>query len=419
MKRKATFVLATFLLAVGLLTSCRSEAPPSTQYYCPMHPSFVSDEPGECGICGMTLVRKEAEAPLPHAVADPSRPDRVSIDVSPERRRLLGVATAPVRRRSLGRALRTVGRVAVDERRVHHVHTKFEGFVEQLDVDFTGKLVRKGDRLLSIYSPELVATQEEYLLAYRAQQQLSESGIASVAQGSRDLLEAARRRLLLWDIQPEDIEKLERRGEARRALDLYADMGGTVIEKDVVHGMRVTPADRLFDIADLSYLWVLADVYEAELDVVRLGMRGEVTVTHLPERSWRGPITWISPTVEEATRTVKVRLEIDNRGDELKPEMFVDVQFRSEVAESLVVPEDAVIDTGKRKLVFVESAEGRFEPRDVVLGPKAGDVYPVLQGIAEGESVVTKANFLIDSESSLKAVLGGAGAPAKAPAHQH
>jgi Cu(I)/Ag(I) efflux system membrane fusion protein len=388
-----------------------------------MHPSFVSDEPGECGICGMKLVKaeptREPEARAEHEPERPDRPDRIAVEISPERRRLLGVATVPAVRQALGRAIRTVGRVAVDERRVHHVHTKFDGFVEHLDVDFTGKVVARGDRLLSIYSPELVATQEEYLLAHRAREQLSGSGIPSVAQGGVDLLEAARRRLLLWDIRPEEVAELERRGEVKRALDLYSEVSGVVVQKNVFHGMRVTPADTLFDIADLSHLWVLADVYESELGAVSLGMRGDVSVTHLAERTWRGPVTWIAPTVEEATRTVKVRLEIDNRGGLLKPDMFVDVLLRSEAKEALVVQDDAVIDTGTRKLVFVESAEGRFEPRDVVLGPRAGDVYPVLQGLDEGESVVIRANFLIDSESSLKAVLGGAGSPATPPAHQH
>jgi RND family efflux transporter MFP subunit len=205
----------------------------------------------------------------------------------------------------------------------------------------------------------------------------------------------------------------------KRALDLFSEVSGIVVQKNVFHGMRVTPADTLFDIADLSHLWVLADVYESELGAVRLGMPGEVAVTHLPERTWRGPITWIAPTVEEATRTVKVRVEIDNRGGLLKPDMFVDVQLHSETGEALVVPDDAVIDTGTRKLVFVESAEGRFEPRDVVLGPRAGDVFPVVQGLSGGEYVVIRANFLLDSESSLKAVLGGAGSPAAPPAHQH
>jgi Cu(I)/Ag(I) efflux system membrane fusion protein len=297
------------------------------------------------------------------------------------------------------------------------VHTKLEGYVERLDVDFTGKYVRRGDHLLAIFSPELVATQEEYLLAYRARNELGRSSIPSVASGSLDLLDAARRRLLLWDIAPEDIAELERTGQARRTLDLHAEMAGFVVQKNVSEGMRVTPADTLFDIADLSHLWVLADVYESDLPSIRPGMGGEVSVTYLPGETWRGPITWISPTVEETTRTVKVRIEVDNLGEHLKPDMFVDVLLRSQAGVALAVPQSAVINVGDRKIVFLDRGEGRFEPREVELGVKAGDVYPVIEGLVLGDRVVTSANFLIDSESSLKAAIDSM--RAQGPEHRH
>jgi multidrug efflux pump subunit AcrA (membrane-fusion protein) len=420
-------------------TTARSE----TLYHCPMHPTFVSEKPGECPICGMKLVPEEA-APAPgsrkiayyRSPMDPSVhsekpakdamgmdfvpvyederqaaampvPGRATLTLSAERRQILGVRTEPVKRTRLEREIRTVGRVAVDERRLHHVHTKYDGYVEHLHVDFTGKYVRKGEPLLSIYSPDLVATQQEYLLAYRAQKALSGSGATGVAEGGRELLEAARQRLLFWDIRAEDIARLEQTGEVMRTLDLYADISGYVVQKMAFHGMRVTPADTLFDIADLSHLWVLADVYESDLQSVRAGMRGELTVPYLPGRRWGGSVSYVAPTVEEKTRTIKVRLEVDNAGDLLKPDMFADVFLKTDLGVGLVVPESAVIAAGDRKLVFVDRAGGRLEPRAVELGPKLQSGFQVLRGLAEGEAVVTSANFLIDSESSLKAALSG------------
>jgi Cu(I)/Ag(I) efflux system membrane fusion protein len=366
----------------------------------------------------MELVVDEPEAEAPQAGGAPEHEehgDRAVVTLTSERRQLLGVRSEEVRETPIVREIRTVGRVAMDERRVHHVHTKFEGYVEGLYVDFTGKYVKPGEHLLAIFSPELVATQEEYLLAYRAQRELGRSSIPSVASGSVDLLAAARRRLLLWDVAAEDIAELERSGEVKRTIDLHAEMGGYVVQKNVFHGMRVTPADTLFDIADLSRLWVFADVYESELPSIRLGMVGEARVTYLPGEAWRGPITWIAPTVEETTRTIKVRIEVDNRGEQLKPDMFVDVFLRSAEGVALVVPQSAVIVAGDRNVVFLDRGEGRFEPREVTLGVKAGETYPVIRGLALGDRVVTSANFLLDSESSLK----GAIESMRAQGHQH
>src|SRR3990172_7456716 len=192
---------------------------------------------------------------------------------------------------------------------------------------------------------------------------MAESGIPSVAQGSLNLLEAARQRLLLWDIRSEDIEAVERAGKVGRTIDLHSDVAGYVVQKMAFHGMRVTPADTLFDIADLSYVWVLADIYESDLPLVRIGMEGELAVPYLPGKKWRGPVTYVNPTVEEKTRTVKVRIELENKGHDLKPDMFADVFLRADLGVGLEVTESAVVDSGGRKLVFLDRAEGRFEPR--------------------------------------------------------
>jgi RND family efflux transporter MFP subunit len=441
------------------------EATQKTQYHCPMHPTYVSDKPGDCPICGMKLVPIAAQASTARAAAagerriayyrspmDPKvRSDkpandtmgmafvpvyedelaggrasvagRAALTLTPEKRQLLGVRSEELRQQPIAYTIRTVGRISADERLVHHIHTKFEGYVEHLHVDFTGRLVKKGEPLLSIYSPELVATQQEFLLAVRAQKQFATSGVASVAQNGVDLLEAARERFRLWDIRPEEVAELERSGKVQRTLDLYAEGAGYVMQKNVSHGMRVMPSDTLFEIADLSHLWVLADIYEADLPAIRLGMAAEVRVPSLPDKTWRGPVTYVAPTVEEKTRTVKVRIEVDNQADTLKPDMFADVLLRVELGQGLVVPDGAVIDAGDRKLVFLDHPDGRLEPREVQLGAKLAGGFRVLRGLAEGDRVVSAANFLLDSESSLKAALTSLATPpptAPSPAgHRH
>jgi Cu(I)/Ag(I) efflux system membrane fusion protein len=303
------------------------------------------------------------------------------------------------------------------------VHTKYEAYVEHLHVDFTGKFVRRGQPLLSLYAPELVATQQEYLLAFRARERLGGSALPAVARGGADLLEAARQRLLLWDVRPADIQALERTGHVRRTLDLHAPVSGYVLQKTVAHGMRVMPADTLFDIADLDRLWVLADVYEADLAAVVLGTPAELSVTYRPGRTWRGSVTSIAPAVEEKTRTIKVRVEVDNAAGELKPEMFADVLLRTSPGTGLVVPESAVVQAGERPLVFVDLGDGRLQPRAVQLGGAVDGGIHVVRGLSEGEQVVSAAGFLLDSESSLRATVAALSAASPSPPtgapHEH
>jgi RND family efflux transporter MFP subunit len=455
--RTIPVLVAALLLVGGGLAACRHGGNPSPkaqaakpQFQCPMHPSYVSDRPGQCPICKMDLVPMASAAgpggerrilyyrsPMdPSVRADVPRKDAMGMDflpvyedeattpviagramvaLSPERRQLLGVRSETVTRRHLDRTIRTVGRVAMDERRVHHVHTKYEAYVEKLYVNFVGQLVRKGDHLAALYSPELLATQQEYLLAYRAQERLGQSGIASVAKGGADLLEAARQRLLFWDVSPEDIAALERTGKVQRTVDLHAELPGYVLQKSAVHGMRVMPADILFDIADLSAVWILADVYETDLATVELGMAAEVTLPYQPGRAWRGTVAFVNPIVEPGTRTVKVRIEVANGDYALKPDMFADVVLRRELGDALFVPESAVLKPGDRQIVFVDRGDGRLEPREIETGARVEGGYAVLSGISEGDKVVTSANFLIDSESSLKAALSSIGASTPSP----
>ena len=450
-------VLAAALLLAGGLAACRRHVGTAAkaeaskgQYHCPMHPTYVSDRPGQCPICKMDLVPTQPAAgtggerkilyyrsPMDPSVrsnapqkdsmgmdfvpvyedeaTSPIVAGRAMVALSPERRQLLGVRSEAVTRRHLDRTIRTVGRVAMDERRLHHIHTKYEAYVENLYVNFVGQMVRKGDHLAALYAPELVATQQEYLLAYRAQQRLAASGIPSVAKGGSDLLEAARQRLLFWDVAPADIEALERTGQVQRTVDLHAELPGYVLQKSAVHGMRVTPADILFDIADLSAVWILADVYESDLATVELGMAAEVTLPYQPGRTWRGKVAFVNPIVEPGTRTVKVRIEVENGDYVLKPDMFADVVLRRELGDALFVPESAVLKPGERQMVFLDLGDGRLAPREIETGARVEGGYAVLSGIAEGDKVVTSANFLIDSESSLKAALSSMGAPAPSP----
>jgi RND family efflux transporter MFP subunit len=377
-------------------------------YRSPMDPAVRSDKPAKDSM-GMDFVPVYDDEVSRGA---PTVPGRSSVTLSSERRALLGVRSEEVRETRIERAIRTVGRVAADERRLAHVHTKFEGYVERLYADFTGKYVKKGDPLLAIYSPELVATQQEYLLALRAQKQLGASQFPSVAQGGANLAEAARERLRLWDISPADIAELERTGTVRRAFNLYAEVSGFVTVKNVVQGMRVMPADTVFEIADLSHVWVLADVYESELRSVRIGMPATMTLTYQPGREWRGQVSYIAPTVNPTTRTIEVRIDVPNQGGSLKPDMFGDVVLRVEEGSGLVVPDSAVIDTGDRRLVFIDRPDGTIEPRTIEVGAKLADGYQVLRGLARGDRVVISANFLLDSESSLKAALSALTSPA-------
>jgi len=428
------------------------------KYQCPMHPEIVRDAPGDCPICGMKLVPMEEKArtgaaatggtaapaaarkillyrsPMNPSETSPiPRKDSMGMDFvpvyadeaevtagSPEglalvtidaaKRQLLGLKTIEAHRAPFETSIRTTGRVAPDERRVHHVHTRYEGFVEHVTADFTGKYVKKGEALAFIYSPELYATQQEYLLALRASRALGTSGISSVAEGGRDLLAAARQRLLLWEITPADIERIEKNGEPIRAMPVYAPISGFVTGRTAYHGMKVMPADTLFDILDLSHVWVLADVYENELPRLSIGQRATMTLSYWPGRAWSGTLTYIYPAVDEKTRTVKVRIELDNPKGELKPEMYADVTVRGRTREVLQVPDDAILESGTRNIVFVSEGEGKLVPREVSVGDHGAGVVEIRDGLKEGEVVVRGANFLVDSESRLKAAIGAMGA---------
>ncbi len=331
--------------------------------------------------------------------------------ISPEKQQLIGVQYSTVEYQTISKSLRAVGKVAFDETRMSRVNPKIEGWIENVFVDFTGKLVKKGQPMLSIYSPDLVSTQEEYLLAIKGRRQLGESPFPEAVNFSESLVKSARRRLELWDISEAQIRELERRGTPTRTMTLYAPTSGFVTTRNAFPKQRVTPETELYAIADLSKVWVIADVYEFEAADIKLGQPATVTISSYPGRAFSGKITNILPQVDNATRTLKVRVELENKGFELKPDMYADVVLSISYGNRLVVPEEAVMDSGAEQLVYVSLKDGYFEPRKVQVGAKVDNKFIVLAGLTEGERVVTSGNFLVDSESKLKSASGGMGMP--------
>ncbi|MBI2227522.1 MAG: efflux RND transporter periplasmic adaptor subunit [Deltaproteobacteria bacterium] len=335
-----------------------------------------------------------------------------AVNVSPEKQQLVGIRTAVAEMRPLVKKIRTVGIVAYDETKVAQVFSKVDGWVEKLFVNYTGKLVKKGQPLFTFYSPELVSTQEEYLLALRANERLGSSSLKEISMGSASLLEAARRRLALWDISEEQIEELQKSGQSKRSLTLYSPINGFVIKKDAFQGMKVMPDKELYTIVDLSTVWVNADIYEFELAPIRIGQKATITLSYYPGRAFTGKVSWISPVLDEKTRTAKVRLEFANRDFTLKPEMYTNAEIEIDAGRKLAIPDEAVLDSGLRKVVFLDRGEGRFEPAEVKLGGKFDGYYEVLAGLSSGERIIASAGFLLDSESRLKEAMGAmAGMP--------
>ena len=355
---------------------------------------YKSNKPGRSPDCGMKLVPLYADKETTSA----STPSNVSgysnVSLPPARQQLIGVKLAKAELRPLSGGIRTVGVVTTDERRVAQIHMKFDGFIETLYVNFTGQAVRRGDPLLSVYSPDLLATEQELILAERMHSDIGKT-----------LAEAARNRLLLWDMSPADIDRVARSGKPVRAVTLRSPVSGLVLTKNALPGARVMPGDTLYVIADLSSVWILADVYESDLPFVHAGQMAQVTLSSSGQ-SWTGPVTFVAPVVDEATRTAKVRIELANPAGLLKPDMYADVTLQKPVGDVITVPDSAVMQTGTRSIIFVQTAPGQFTPREVRTGAKAEGLYQIRSGVQAGETVVADSNFLVDSESRLRSAIG-------------
>ena len=376
---------------------------------CTMHPSVKMKEPGRCPICAMDLVpvRRESGGAGEGRTTEssPAVPEKSLFTVDPRRQQMIGVRTDAVATRRLDRTISTIGRVSLDERRITHVHTKFSGWINKAFVDYTWQHVRKGEPLFTIYSPELLSTQEEFLLALKARSALGDHAIQEVSGGAHSLLKATRRRLLLWDISEDQIEKLARTGEVQKDLVVHSPAEGHVTHRNAFENMRVEPGTKIYTIADHSLVWVHVEIYENDIPLVRLGQRASMTVESYPGRRFFGKVTYIEPHVMEQTRTLKVRLEFPNADLTLKPGMYSDVELNVPRRTAIAVPESAVLRTGERDIVFVDHGEGRMELRQIQLGGRAGDYYAVLKGLKVGEKIVVAGNFLIDAESKVQGVI--------------
>ena len=415
-------------LFIGVFASCSKSTSRTdkTLYTCSMHPQVIQDHPGDCPICGMKLVPVREETAsvdkdrpksgrkvkyykstmLLGEISQTPRKDSMGMDmvpvyegeegaqtitVDPATVQKMGVRTAVVTKGPLRRVIRTVGTIDYNETALADVTTKFRGWIEKLYVDSTGKQVHKGEPLFDIYSPDLYNAQSEYALA------LNQGGTGG-------LKTSARQKLKLFDVSEDQIAQLEKTRQPQRTLRVDAPIDGIVVEKNAVQGQMVEAGMRLYRLADLGIVWVQSQIYEQDLSLLKLGQEAEVSLSYLPDRKFRGRITYIYPTVDEKTRTARVRMEFHNPGLFLKPGMFATVEVRAELEpDALLVPDTAVLRSGDKNTAFVALENGKFEPRVVTLGPRGeNDQYEILSGLKEGERVVTSGQFLLDSESQLR-----------------
>jgi membrane fusion protein, copper/silver efflux system len=380
-------------------------------YHCPMHPTYTSDKPGDCPICGMKLVPVESdehEADVKKAAVKEmsAKIDGLTkIKISSEKQQLIGVKTAVVDVRPFNKSVVTFGKVDFVDKNVALVNAKFEGWIEKPFIESTGQIVKKGEPLVSIYSPDLVSTQREYLLALKSK--------GSDASGGQMLLDSARQRFKLWDISDSQINALEKSGEPTKTMTLNSPIAGFVVEKNVLAGQKIGSGETLFKIADLSKVWIEGEVYEADLSLIKVGQKASISLSYFPEEKFPGNVSYIYPYLNPSTRTNKIRIDALNPQGKMKPDMFANIEIQIDSGVRLSIPVEAVLDYGDKKIVFIDKGEGYFEPREVTLGETAaGDFYEVKSGVVEGEKVVSSANFLIDSESRLKSAIEQMGKPA-------
>jgi len=411
-----------------------SSHPSNAKYHCPMHPAVMSDKPGDCPICGMRLVpinepEQEQAAQVaatatpkkrimyrstmnPNEVSDKPGKDSMGMEMVPfeveaqtenapaglttvtitsRARQRMGLTTRMIEKRRLSRMVRTSARIVADETRLYRVSVKVEGWVDKLFTATTGQAVNKGNPLLTIYSPDLVSAQQEHLTALKS--------------GSTNLIAASRRRLALWDISNEQIARLEKSGEVEKSMTLYAPASGYVLERLVLPGQKVMPTEPLLVVGDLSTVWADADIYESDLPHIKVGMPFELTLPYWPGKKFEGKVSFVSPTLDPESRTLKARLEVSNPELLLKPEMYGTVRLSYELGEKLAIPDSAVMRNAEQTYAFRDGSNGRLVPTLVTIGARSDGYYELISGLNEGDRVVTSANFLVDSESSMKAAL--------------
>jgi Cu(I)/Ag(I) efflux system membrane fusion protein len=362
----------------------------------------------------------KSEEPIAASEEEALEKEPSTVEILPEKQQLIGVKKVEATMRPLQKVIRTVGRIAYDERKLATVNLKVEGWIEKLYADYQGKYVRKGEKLAEVYSPELYSTQLEFvnLLLWKAEKAHRFQRNVEFNWGDRygttgriltfdieALFQVARQKLLLWEISEEQIQKIEETKTPMKILTLYSPINGYIIEKGVVEGTRIQPGDKIFDIADLSSLWVIADIYAHELPMIKTGQTAQIGLSFFPGKEFSSKIDYIYPTLSGSTRTAKVRFILSNPSGLLKPQMFTDVEIKIDLGKRLIIPSDAVIDTGTKQVVYIDKGEGYFEPREVTLGMRADEMVEVIKGLKAGDKVAAAANFLIDSEAKLKGVV--------------
>jgi membrane fusion protein, copper/silver efflux system len=380
-------------------------------YVDPMHPWYKSDKPGTAPDCGMTLepvyasgtpgvIAPPVNAGTPPVTEEGPAPEG-AIQISPEKQQLMGMRLGQAEWTNDGQLLRVAGRVMVDETRVSRVHAKVEGWIERVFVDFTGAVVKEGQPLLTLYSPELLASQQELLLARKASDLMQHSSMAEASSNGASLLDAARRRLELWDLSRAQIDEIERTGQPVKSITIYSPASGYVATRNAFASQRVTQETELYTITDLSRVWVVADVFEADAPQIHLGQGARVTPPGV-SRALAAKVSYLPPQIDPSSHTLKVRLDLPNAAMALKPDMYVDVSMELGAGRRLTVPADAVLDTGATQTVFLDRGNGLFEPRRVTAGLRIGDRVEIVQGLQAGERIVISAAFLLDSESQMK-----------------
>lgn len=377
-------IIASFLVAM-IVTSCQSE-------------QETQDAKLEQEAKSESMSNMEGMPPSGYA----------EVKIDPQRIQLFGVRTEKVISRELNKSVRAVGIVVSDERRVSNIQTKFSGWIVDLFVNFTNQTVSQGEPLFSVYSPALLATQEEYIIAKKGtRNQLKGTFAEEYSRTNQKLLESVKQRLELWDIPQEEIERLDRQAIPVKTLTIRSPIKGIVLQKNAFAGMNVEPGMNIFTVVDLSHVWVLADIFEQDIAFIRMGQQAALKINAFPERTFEGQVDFINYVLDQTTRTTKVRFDFDNPNMLLKPGMYGVIELTIPIGFVLALPEAAVIDTGTKKIVFIEKAPGFYRPIEVQLGSKGGGYYEVLKGLNENDLVVTSSQFLMDSESRIQASGGG------------
>jgi membrane fusion protein, copper/silver efflux system len=440
MRKLAVLLLVAAAAGGGFYFGTRMHPAPESKaekkalyWYDPMHPSYRSDKPGIAPDCGMDLApmyegaeqKQETQAKVLY-YRDPKAPEYQSdkpglnpdtgndlepvyegaapgtVHIAADKQQWIGIKTGVASVTMTGETLRAPGRVVVDETRLVKVTSRTDGWIEKVYANFTGRFVKAGEAMVDIYSPELVATQQEYLLALKARDKLEHSQVEGVAHAQMTLVEAARRRLLHWGFSEADFARLQERGEAQRTITIRAPSAGYVLERKALPNGRVSAEMELFTLAALDHVWIVADVFEADAGSIRLGMAALLEPTYLPGRKVRATVTQILPQMDAQTRTLKVRLDAENPDLIFKPDLYVNAEFPVGGAARLTVPVDAVLDSGTRRVVYMDLGQGHFAPRAVETGERTGDRVEILSGLKAGERIVTGGAFLLDSESQMR-----------------